>query len=184
MARQWLTSLFPRRTLVTALAAIGLTAALTAAAPAPAFAAPDAKAAVIPGSVLIASAAFPGKILCASPTDRSVWLQTVDTNNPYCQWLYFGSLFNPATGQVMTYTGGNEGAVVMAAYSPGRSDQQWNWGGGEDWGGRALQSGLDSGQNVDAKSPSDDGPRTDAVHTRGWRHGHQRELTWNMIPLS
>ncbi|MGW7002334.1 hypothetical protein ACWGCW_05775 [Streptomyces sp. NPDC054933] len=48
-------------------------------------------------------------------------------------------------------------------------------------GANALQSFWDSGQNVDAKSPDGDSPRTDAVHTRGWRHGYQRELTWNAI---
>lgn len=180
MSRQWLTSVFPRRTLAAVLAAASLTVAVPASADAVAPGSPSP----IPGTVLIASAAYPGKILCASPADQSVWLQTVDTANPYCQWLYFGALFNPAKGQVMTYTGGNEGAVVMSTYALGRGDQQWTWGGAEDWGGRALQSGLDSGQNVDAKSPDSDSPRTDPVRTRGWRHGHQRELTWNMIPLS
>ncbi|MDH6119829.1 hypothetical protein [Kitasatospora sp. GAS204B] len=138
---------------------------------------------------MIESGTFHGYVLCASPNDESVWLQPISTANPYCMWMELGAssqftLLNLAKGQVMAYTGGNQGAVVMevpGASSLGANAQLWSWGGGEDWGASALQSFWDSGQNVDAMSPAGDYPRTDPVHTRGWRHGYQRELTWNAI---
>ncbi|MFJ9847469.1 hypothetical protein ACIRYZ_45035 [Kitasatospora sp. NPDC101155] len=83
----------------------------------------------------------------------------------------------------MAYTGGNQGSVVMedsGTSSLGPNGELWSWGGREDWGAYALQSFWDSGQNVDAKDGFDN-PRTDPVHTRGWRHGNQRELTWNAV---
>ncbi|MET8955795.1 hypothetical protein [Streptomyces sp. NPDC004533] len=141
--------------------------------------------------MMIESGTFHGYVLCASPTDESVWLKPINTGDPYCSWMAFGpasqfTLFNPAKGQVMAYTGGNEGAVVMEApgtSSLGANGELWSWGGQEDWGAAALQSFWDSGQNVDAKSPNGDSPRTDPVRTRGWRHGYQRELTWNAITV-
>lgn len=170
-----------RRGLRGGLATAGIAAVLLAATPA-------ASAAPRSGSgVMIESGAFPGYVLCASANDESVWLKPKDPTNAYCLWKRLGpssefSLYNAAKDQYMSYTGGNEGAVVMEDQdtSPlGPNGQLWSWGGQEDWGAAALQSFWDSGQNVDAKSP--DGwniPRTDPVHTRGWRHGFQRELTW------
>jgi hypothetical protein len=145
----------------------------------------------VAGSVWIENGAFNGYVLCASGYDQSVWLDSTAaaTNNPYCQWMQLGpdsqfTLFNLGKDEVMAYTGGNEGAVVMEQSGTsglGSNAEQWSWGGEESWGAYALQSYYDSGQNVDAMSPGGDSPRTDSVHTRGWRHGYQRELTWNKV---
>ncbi len=175
-----------RRRLRGGLAAVGIAAVLAAVTPATSA---SAAAHALPGTVMIESGTFHGYVLCASPNDESVWLAPINTGNPYCSWMELGpayqfTLFNPTKGQVMAYTGGNEGAVVMEApgtSSLGANGELWSWGGQEDWGAAALQSFWDSGQNVDAKSPDGDSPRTDPVHTRGWRHGYQRELTWNAI---
>lgn len=142
--------------------------------------------------VIVESGTFHGYILCASPDDQSVWLKPNNPQDAYCKWQVFGSsgqftLYNPAKEQVMAYTGGNQGAVVMQdqGTSPlGENGQLWSWGGWEDWEARALRSFWDDGQNVDAKAPDGEYPRADPVHTRGWRHGHQRELTWNVTVVS
>ncbi|MFF2145431.1 hypothetical protein [Kitasatospora sp. NPDC058190] len=136
------------------------------------------------------SGTYAGYALCASPTDQWVWLKKVDTANPdrYCLWKQIGpstqfTLYNPEKDQIMAYAGGNEGVVVMedsGTSSLGPNGELWSWGGRESWGAYALQSFWDSGQNVDAKDGFES-PRTDPVHTRGWRHGHQRELTWNAV---
>ncbi|MEV8099225.1 hypothetical protein [Kitasatospora sp. NPDC085879] len=153
---------------------------------------PAAPASAATQKVMIQNGAFRDYKLCASPNDELVWLKPVNANDPYCEWKQWGgssqfTLYNPAKDEVMAYTGGNEGSVVMEnpGTSPlGQNGELWSWGGEENWGAMALQSFWDSGQNVDAKSPGDwDVPRTDPVHTRGWRHGYQRELTWNAVPL-
>jgi hypothetical protein len=179
-----------RRSLRAGLATAGLAAVLLAAIP---VASASAAPALPPGSVMIQNAGFRDYELCASPNDESVYLKPINVSNKYCAWqqIQTGSgayvLYNPAKDQVMAYTGGNEGAVVMedSGTSPlGGSGELWSWGGDEDWGGHALQSAWDIGQNVDAKSTNGDSPRTDPVHTRGWRNGFQRELTWNAIALN
>ncbi|MEU0009444.1 hypothetical protein ABZ079_35810 [Streptomyces sp. NPDC006314] len=185
-----------RRAIATVVASLGLGTALLGTTLAPTAGAAEATASSvarssmgIPGAVIIQSAAFPGKILCSTPADDSLLLKTVNTRDLYCQWLVVEradntyTLYNPAKDQVMAYTGGDEGAVVMADYDRSQIAQEWSWGGQEDWGGRALQSFMDSGQNVDAKSRTGEGPTSGAIRTRGWRHGHQRELTWNTIAL-
>ncbi|MGW6263622.1 hypothetical protein [Streptomyces sp. NPDC055085] len=142
--------------------------------------------------MIIESGTFHGYVLCASATDEAVWLKPNDPSNAYCRWQVFGSdgaftLYNPAKDQVMAYTGGNEGAVVLedqGTSSLGASGEQWSWGGWEDWGARALRTCWDDGQNVDARATDGDYPRTDGVHTRGWRHGYQRELTWNVTAVA
>ncbi|GAA5024098.1 hypothetical protein [Kitasatospora paranensis] len=153
---------------------------------------PAAPASAASPKVMIQSGAFRDYKLCAGPTDQLVRLRPVNVTDPFCEWKQFGdnsrfTLYNAAKDQVMAYTGGNEGVVVMedSDTSPlGANGELWSWGGEENWGSFALQSFWDSGQNVDAKSPGDqDVARTDAVHTRGWRHGYQRELTWNAVPL-
>ena len=142
---------------------------------------------------MIESGAFPGYGLCASPDDESVRLQLIDTSNPYwayCKWLQIGStpdkfmLYNPAKKQVMAYTAGNDCAVVMedsGTSSLGENGQLWSWGGQKVWGSGVLQSLWDTGQNVDAKAPDGDYPRTDPVHTRSWLGGYVSELTWSAI---
>ncbi|MFI9275312.1 hypothetical protein ACIGXM_32070 [Kitasatospora sp. NPDC052896] len=175
-----------RRRLRIAIAATGIAAACLTVIPAA-----SASAATVPGAVWIENGAFNGSVLCASAYDQSVWLQSTSAavGNPYCEWMQMGpdsqfSLLNVGKYQVMAYTGGNEGAVVMeqpGTSSLGSNAEQWSWGGEESWGAYALQSYYDSGQNVDAMSPAGDFPRTDPVHTRGWRHGYQRELTWNKV---
>ncbi|MFJ6054681.1 hypothetical protein [Streptomyces sp. NPDC092307] len=141
---------------------------------------------------MIQSGAFRGYKLCASAEDQYLHLKPLLAADGYCMWRQWGAdsqftLYNPAKDQVMAYTGGNEGLVVMEdpGTSPlGINGELWSWGGEEGWGAHALQSFSDSGQNVDAKSPGDqDVPRTDPVRTRGWRHGFQRELTWNSVAL-
>ncbi|MDH6127379.1 RICIN domain-containing protein [Kitasatospora sp. GP82] len=140
--------------------------------------------------VFITNGLWNDRMLCASPNDDSVWLKQFDANNPYCQWIQVGDrgrflLFNPQKHKVASYLGGNGGAVVMEnLVYPAPNQQLFSWGGWEDWNAYALQSYQDSGQNIDAKDPDNDNPRSDAVHTRGWRHGHQRELTWNALPVS
>lgn len=143
------------------------------------------------GPVLIVNGLWSDRILCASPNDDSVWLQKITYSNPYCQWTQSGddgrfALFNVAKNKNMAYEGGNEGPLVMETTSfPTPHQQQFSFGGREGWGAYALQSFLDSGQNVDAKNSYNDDPRTsEPVHTRGWRHGHQRELTWNVVSVS
>ncbi|WP_331730249.1 hypothetical protein OHV05_36045 (plasmid) [Kitasatospora sp. NBC_00070] len=151
---------------------------------------PVASAQAATPKVMIMSGAFSGYALCASPTDDWVWLKKVDAANPdaFCLWKVIGAssqftLYNPAKDEVMAYTGGNEGVVVMEDSGTSRlgaNGELWSWGGQEGWGASALQSFWDSGQNVDAKDGFNN-PRTDPVHTRGWRHGSQRELTWNAV---
>jgi hypothetical protein len=172
-----------------ALGALGLAVAgLVVAPPAPAFA--DSGTNTVSGPVLITNGNWSDHMLCASQWDDSVWLQVNNGANPYCQWEQVGdngkfALYNPQKHKVMAYEGGNEQPLAMEDVKyPTPNQQYFSWGGREDWGASALQSYLDSGQNVDAKDPNSDNARTDAVHTRGWRHGHQRELTWNAVPVS
>ncbi|MEU9448693.1 hypothetical protein [Streptomyces sp. NPDC048277] len=172
-----------------AAAVVALAAASLAVLPStPAFA--DDSTVTISTPVLIVNGNWPDRMLCASQWDDSVWLQQNNPTNPYCQWEQVGDkskfvLYNPQKRKVMAYEGGDAGPVVMENLSyPLRNQQAFSWGNREDWGAYALQSYLDSGQNVDAKDPNSDNARTDAVHTRGWRHGHQRELTWNTVPVS
>ncbi|MFD4920901.1 endonuclease/exonuclease/phosphatase family protein [Streptomyces goshikiensis] len=133
---------------------------------------------------LVVSSPFPDHNLCASDADNLVWLKDQASSDADCQWFQVGgddkfTLYNPANGKVMAYEGGDGGPVVMEDYSAaGRNQQNFSWGGKEEWDAYALQSYYDSGQNVDAKATNSDTPRTDAVHTRGWRHGFQQELTW------
>ncbi|MFE3865766.1 hypothetical protein ACFXPT_35895 [Streptomyces goshikiensis] len=171
----------------------GLRAALAVAALAGAcLALPAAPASAATPKIMIQSGAFRGYKLCASDEDQYLHLKPIMAADAFCTWRQWGSssqftLYNAAKDQVMAYTGGNEGLVVMEdpGTSPlGANGELWSWGGEEGWGASALQSFSDSGQNVDAKSPGDqDVPRTDPVRTRGWRHGYQRELTWSPIAL-
>ncbi|MGF1426600.1 hypothetical protein [Kitasatospora sp. LaBMicrA B282] len=177
------------RRLRAAIAVTGIAAACLGVLPAASASA--APRIVVPGSLWIENGAFTNFVLCADATDQSVLLESTQAaaNNLYCQWMQIGpdsqfGLWNLGKNQVMAYTGGNQGAVVMeqsGSSGLGSNAEQWSWGGQEDWGAYALQSFYDSGQNVDAMSPGGDYPRTDAVHTRGWRHGYQRELTWNKV---
>ncbi|MET7391741.1 hypothetical protein ACFYPT_37825 [Streptomyces sp. NPDC005529] len=153
---------------------------------------PATPASAATSKILIQSGAFRGYKLCASAEDQYLRLEPLLTADALCSWRQWGgdsqfTLYNPAKDQVMAYTGGNEGLVVMEdpGTSPlGINGELWSWGGEESWSSFALQSFSDSGQNVDAKSPDDqDLPRTDPVRTRGWRHGYQRELTWNPVTL-
>ena len=170
------------------LAVAVATAGLVAGSAVVASAAPNAAP---PGSVMLQNGGFPGSVLCASPSDSSVWVrdEQASAGNLYCDWVQVGgdgqfSLMNVGKFQVMACTGGDVGPIVMqvAGTSPlGSNAQQFSWGGWEDWGYRALQCYYDSGQNVDAKATDSDTPRTDPVHARGWRHGYQRELTWNEV---
>ncbi|GAB2723880.1 fascin domain-containing protein [Kitasatospora kifunensis] len=171
------------------LATLGLAVAGLVVLPStPAFA--DTVTSTISTPVLITSGAWPDHMLCASQWDNSVWLQQNNGANPYCQWEEIGdgskfALYNPQKRKVMAYEGGDAGPLVMQDVEyPTPNQQYFSWGGREDWGAYALQSYLDSGQNVDAMDPHSDTARTDAVHTRGWRHGYQRELTWNAVPVS
>ncbi|QUQ67392.1 hypothetical protein [Kutzneria sp. CA-103260] len=173
-----------RRRLLTVLAAAACLAGVSAATASAAPAAP-------PGAVMLQNGGFPGSVLCASPSNDSVWVQSQGTaiGNPYCSWMQLGpdgqfTLFNLGKAEVMACTGGDVGPILMEqpGTSPlGSNAQQFSWGGVEDWGYRALQCFYDSGQNVDAKATDGDYPRTDPVHARGWRHGYQRELTWNEV---
>lgn len=142
------------------------------------------------GSVMLQNGGFTDTVLCASPHNQSVWVlsKAAARSNTYCQWKTFGpsdqfTLYNMGKDQVAAFNGGNEQPVVMEdeGTNPHRNAQLWSWGGQEGWGAAALQSYLDSGQNVDALAPGGNTPRTDPVRTRGWRHGHQRELTWTKI---
>ncbi|WP_037599565.1 hypothetical protein [Streptacidiphilus rugosus] len=145
---------------------------------------------LVTGPIFLTNGAWPNHILCASADNDSVWLKSFDTADPYCQWIRVGDrnqflLFNPEKQKIATYLGGNGGAVVMQDLAlPTPTQQYFSWGGAEDWGAYALQSFWDTGQNVDAMAPDGDSPRTDAVHTRGWRHGYQQELTWNELPVA
>ncbi|MER5730754.1 RICIN domain-containing protein [Streptomyces sp. NPDC002138] len=167
------------------LAALAILAGLSAT---PASAATQTQPMLTP--VFLTNGNWNDQVLCASPDDDSVWLEQFDASNLYCQWIQIGErgrflLFNPQKQKVASYLGGNEGAVVMQnLLYPAPNQQLFSWGGVEGWNASALQSYQDSGQNIDAKSPDGDGPRTDPVHTRGWRHGHQRELTWNELPAA
>jgi hypothetical protein len=131
---------------------------------------------------------WPDYDLCANKMDSSVYLvYTGSTNpaNPYCLWQMIGdnskfALYNPLKGQVLAYQGGNAGPLVMQdPVYPTPSSQYFSFGGQESWGFSALQSSLDPGQNVDAKDLNSDNGNPGPLHTRGWRTGHQRELTWN-----
>ncbi|MFE9792689.1 hypothetical protein ACFYRL_13195 [Streptomyces goshikiensis] len=142
------------------------------------------------GTVLITNGLWADRVLCASPNDDSVWLQTITFGNPYCQWNRIGAtdhfvLYNAAKGKVMAYEGGNEQPLVMRSMAfPTPDSQAFSLGNRERWGAYALQSFLDKGQNVDAKESGTDNPRTtEPVRTRGWRHGHQMELTWDMVTV-
>jgi hypothetical protein len=144
--------------------------------------------------MLLRNGQWEEKVLCASPRDDSVWLGTIyevyvgstPEPDPYCAWIEYGRddrsiLYNPEKGEVITYSGGNQQELVMRPYDPSGPDREYfTWGGPEYWGAQALRSGLDGGQNVDAKSPDSDHPTTGPVRTRGWREGHQFELTWSL----
>ncbi|WP_236654527.1 GDSL-type esterase/lipase family protein, partial [Streptacidiphilus anmyonensis] len=126
-------------------------------------------------------------MLCAAVDNDYTWISD-NKSDPYCQWERIGSdgqfsLYNPAKGKVLGYQGGNQGLLEMqdVAY-PTQGTQQFSFGGWESWGARALQWYGDSGQNVDAGTGTT--PRTDAVRTRGWREGNQRQLTWNVAPVT
>ncbi|WP_432097642.1 endonuclease/exonuclease/phosphatase family protein [Streptomyces sp. bgisy100] len=134
---------------------------------------------------MLTSGRWKRQMLCASSADDSVWLRGPEADQGYCQWMKYpvGNdhfvLYNLGKDQVMAYEGGNGGPLVMQDYDPrGRDQQYFSWGAEEDWHASALRSYLDDGQDVDAKATDSDTPRRDAVHTRGWRHGFQRELTW------
>lgn len=138
--------------------------------------------------LVLVSAAFSTYVLSASPRDSSLWLRRFDPFDPFQQWDQQGGdgqfrLNNWGKRQILQFNGGNEGPLVFVptGNAPGNSGF-FSWGGGESWGGRALQSFLDSGQNVDA-SPGGDQPTTAPVHTRGWRHGNQRPLTYATRPI-
>jgi len=145
-----------------------------------------------PGTVYIANGKYPAYVLGVKGQagDKSVWLipRGEAEGNAYCYWLQFGDdgrfiLYNVGLGLVMAYEGGNQGPLVMQEVrSPAPNSQAFSWGGVEEWGARALQAFVDSGQNVDAKGG--DGPQTGPLHTRGWRHGDQMELTWNAVPVA
>ncbi|MER8091949.1 ricin-type beta-trefoil lectin domain protein [Streptomyces goshikiensis] len=134
---------------------------------------------------IITNGRWKDRMLCASPRDDSAWLGTLSSDDRYCQWIQFSLangtfvLYNPQKGKVMSYKGGDGGPLVMENYNAS-TQQYFALGGMESWKAQALQSVLDRGQNVDAKAPGADSPRTDAVHTRGWRHGDRMELTWNI----
>ncbi|MEV1065509.1 hypothetical protein [Streptomyces sp. NPDC050263] len=169
-------------------AAAGLAALCITAAPAT-----SASAAPAAAGVMLQNGRFNDAVLCASADNQALWMVSKDAarGNSYCRWKQFGTdsqftLYNLGKDEVMAYHGGNENPVVMEpeGSSGNGNDELWSWGGQEGWGAAALQSYLDSGQNVDARSPylnERDKPRTDKVRTRGWRHGDQRELTWTKI---
>ena len=79
----------------------------------------------------------------------------------------------------MSYPGGNESELqlVPSQPEPVGDNAYFSWGTTESWGARALQWWGDSGQNVDAGINA---PNPGPLRTRGWRHGHQRELTWTI----
>jgi hypothetical protein len=142
------------------------------------------------GSVMLQNGGFTDSVLCASASNQSVWVlsKAAAKGNKYCQWKQFGpdyqfTLYNVGKDQVAAFNGGNVEPVVMEdeGSNSNANAQLWSWGGLENWEASALQSYLDSGQNVDALSPNGESPRTDPVRTRGWRHGHQRELTWTKV---
>ncbi|WP_157878138.1 hypothetical protein [Streptomyces torulosus] len=174
-------------------AAAGIAALCITAVPATSASA----AASVRGAVMLQNGRFKDAVLCASADNNGVWMMSLNAakGNDYCHWKQFGpdghfTLYNLGKDEVMAYHGGNESPVVMEpAGSSGGNAESWSWGGweGGDWQAAALQSFLDSGQNVDARSPYLDErhkPRTDRVRTRGWRHGDQRELTWSKIEAS
>lgn len=176
-----------RRILARLATSAGIAALCVTAVPTtPASAAPTAAV-----GVMLQNGRFPDSVLCAMESNNSVWVMSkaAARGNSYCHWKQFGSsgqftLYNLGKDMVMAYHGGNEQLVVMEpeGSSDNPNKELWSWGGQEGWGAAALQSYLDSGQNVDAKSPhGGDNPRTDEVRTRGWRHGFQRELTWTKI---
>ncbi|MGW3985127.1 fascin domain-containing protein [Streptomyces mirabilis] len=158
---------------------------------------PASSPAAMSGLVAIRSGRWADYILCADPADQQVHLRYSPSSqipDQYCAWQHIGrmygdgsqfALYNPMKSQVMAYEGGDVGPLVMENPAfPAGNDQYFSIGNTEDWGARALQSFLDSGQNVDAKASGSDDPRpaTDPVHTRGWRNGYQQELTWNLQP--
>jgi hypothetical protein len=140
------------------------------------------------GTRAILSAAFNNQALSASSGDRSLWLKPLNVLDEYQQWIQLGAddqfiLWNCGKSRILQFSGGNEQPVIFAEpWMASGNSGYFSWGGTESWGGRALQSYLDSGQNVDAMShTAGDQPTTDPVLTRGWRHGHQRELTWSLM---
>ena len=173
-----------RRLAARLAAAAGLAALCLTAAPAT-----SASAAATASGVMLQNGRFDDSVLCASPDNQALWMvsKSAASGNFYCRWKQFGTdgqftLYNLGKDQVMAYHGGNENNVWMEpeGTSGNGNDELWSWGGQEGWGASALQSYLDSGQNVDARSPyinERDRARTDQVHTRGWRHGDQMELT-------
>jgi hypothetical protein len=170
-------------------AAAGLAALCITAVPAT-----SASAAPTAAGVMLQNGRFDDAVLCASADNQELWMvsKSAAGGNSYCRWKQFGTdgqfvLYNLGKDQVMAYHGGNENKVWMepeGSSGTNAHDELWSWGGQEGWGASALQSYYDSGQNVDARSPylnERDKPRTDAVHTRCWRHGDQRELTWKKV---
>lgn len=142
-----------RNTLMTAGVAATLLTAL-----------PVASAQAATPKVMIMSGAFSGYALCASPTDDWVWLKKVDAANPdaFCLWKVIGAssqftLYNPAKDEVMAYTGGNEGVVVMEDSGTSRlgaNGELWSWGGQEGWGRRLCSPSGTAGRTSTPRTVS------------------------------
>lgn len=91
--------------------------------------------------MLIQNAGFRGYVLCANADNESVYVKPIDTRDRFCTWVQISSgpaqiMYNVGKDQVMAYTGGNEGAVVMedekrtpSGQTP--NTQLWSWGGEE-----------------------------------------------------
>jgi hypothetical protein len=133
-------------------------------------------------ATIIKSGVFDGMVLTALNDGTDLFLQayvpgntnqTWDLSNP--QGVF--TIINRGTGQFISYPGGNAEklSLVPSTPNPPADNINFHWGDMEEWGARALQWNFDQGQNVSAGiNTPDPGP----LHTRGWRHGNQRELTW------
>jgi hypothetical protein len=149
--------------------------------------------------IVIMSGAFDGYALTAKLGSTGVFATKFSSNDRGQIWEQRGDddkfqLYNALVGMIATYpSGGNENPIVMDSnVSQTENMAYWSWGAMEGWGAQALQSFADNGQNVDigdaiyGGGPSGTdfytGPSLDALKTRGWRHGSQRELTWKSVP--
>jgi hypothetical protein len=136
----------------------------------------------------IVSGAYTNLALTAKEDDGAVYLAP-KSDDPYQRWVLANPIdgncfvmYNARSKKVIYYTGGN-GAELRMGFLDDPAIQGngafWSWGGMEGWGAKALQWYGDSGQNVDAGAQA---PNQGPLHTRGWRDGDQRSLTWNFVP--
>jgi hypothetical protein len=131
----------------------------------------------------IISGAYEGYSLSYKEGDDNVYVKPNNEAGFKQHWFVLGSqdqfFLITDDNRYLTFGGGNQGPLRLDRNAAGGNYSLFSWGSQEGWGARALQCFADSGQNVDAGVGE---PNKGPLTTRGWRHGNQKELTWNQVP--